>query len=73
MSGQDEREQRVTFWSILRSTLSAAFGVQKRANRERDFQHGRPGQFIAAGVLFTLLFVATLAAVVYVVIRVTAG
>ncbi|MCC5885305.1 MAG: DUF2970 domain-containing protein [Gammaproteobacteria bacterium] len=63
----------VTFWTIVRSTLAAAIGVQNRANRERDFEHGTPGAFIAAGVIFTVIFVAVLLGVVYVVIRSAAG
>lgn len=69
--GSERREddaERVTFWSIAFSTIAAAFGVQSRRNRERDFQHGRPGAFIAAGVLFTLGFVLLLLLVVYLVI-----
>ena len=72
---QDEEQAapRVTFWTIVRSTLAAAIGVQNRANRERDFEHGTPGAFIAAGVIFTLAFVAVLLGVVYLVIRSAAG
>lgn len=80
MSGQAEESApesqdnaSVTFWTILRSTLAAAFGVQSRRNRERDFNHGRPGAFIAAGLVFTLLFVGVLIAVVMLVIRAAAG
>lgn len=64
---------KVTFWTIVRSTLAAAIGVQSRANRQRDFEHGTPGAFIAAGVLFTAAFVAVLVGVVYLVIRAAAA
>lgn len=69
----DERPSKVTFWTIVRSTLAAAIGVQNRANRERDFEHGTPGAFIAAGIIFTVMFVAVLAGVVYFVTRSAAG
>ena len=59
-----ERKQGVGFLNVLLSTLAAAFGVQSRANRERDFEHGSPGVFIAAGVIFTVLFVVLLVVVV---------
>ncbi len=42
---------------MLKSVLAAFFGVQSNRNRERDFRHGRPVQFIAVGLLATLLFV----------------
>ncbi|WP_338081940.1 DUF2970 domain-containing protein, partial [Endozoicomonas acroporae] len=31
---------------MVLSALSAAFGVQKRANLERDFQQGKPAHYI---------------------------
>jgi len=69
-----EREPpKVTFWTIVRSTLAAAIGVQNRANRERDFEHGTPGAFIAAGVIFTVAFVVVLVGVVYLVLRSATG
>lgn len=73
-SEQEEQETpKVTFWTIVRSTMAAAIGVQNRANRERDFEHGTPGAFIAAGIIFTLVFVAILVGVVYLVIRSATG
>ena len=42
---------------ILGSILAAGLGVQSSRNRERDFRQGRAGVFIAAGLLFTALFV----------------
>ena len=58
----------LSFWSIVLSTLAAAIGVQSRANKERDFASGRVMPFIVAGVIFTVLFVATLALVVSLVL-----
>ena len=49
---------------VVQSTLAAAIGVQSKKNRERDFEEGNAGTFIAAGVLFTVLFVATIVVVV---------
>ena len=69
----ERQPPKVTFWTIVRSTLAAAIGVQNRANRERDFEHGTPGAFIAAGLIFTVLFVVVLLGVVYLVIRAAAG
>src|SRR5262249_16923094 len=59
----------LTFWQIAGSTVAAAFGVQKRANRERDFTRGKPMQFIIAGIVFTTLFVLAIVTVVQLVLR----
>lgn len=53
---------------VVGSVLSAAFGVQSSRNRERDFSRGSYRQFVIAGVIFTVLFVATLVAVVNLVL-----
>lgn len=64
ISPQEQQEDTVSsqrskpgFASLVVSTLAAAFGVQTDKNRERDFQHGNIYSFIAAGVIFTALFV----------------
>jgi hypothetical protein len=49
---------------IVQSTLAAAIGVQSKKNRERDFEEGNAGAFIAAGIIFTALFIATVLGVV---------
>jgi hypothetical protein len=49
---------------IIRSTLAAAIGVQSKKNRERDFEEGHAGAFIAAGIIFTALFITTVLGVV---------
>ena len=51
------------------SAAAAAFGVQSRANRERDFTRGKPMHFIIAGIVFTAVFVLVVAIVVHVVLR----
>ena len=48
----------------MQSTLAAAIGVQSKKNRERDFEEGNASTFIVAGILFTVLFVATIVVVV---------
>ena len=61
-------EKPVTFRQLVGSTLAAAIGVQKRANRERDFARGKPLQFVVAGLVFTALFVGAVAFVVWLVL-----
>tara|TARA_R110002049_G_scaffold35951_5_gene115407 strand:+ start:504 stop:695 length:192 start_codon:yes stop_codon:yes gene_type:complete len=53
---------------VIASVFAAGLGVQSSKNRERDFKQGRIGVFIAAGIIFTLLFIATVMFVVQMVI-----
>ena len=54
---------------VVISVFAAGLGVQSSKNRERDFKQGRFGVFIAAGIVFTLLFIATVYTVVQVVLK----
>ena len=65
---QDKGSERVTLWALVGSVFAAAFGVQSRRNRERDFSKGNIFVFIVAGVVFTALFVGAVLAVVYMVL-----
>lgn len=47
------------------SAFAAAFGVQSRRNRERDFTAGRARTFIVVGVTFTLGLILA----IYLVVR----
>jgi hypothetical protein len=53
---------------LVGSVLAAGFGVQSSKNRERDFKHGRLGVFIAAGIVFTGLFMGTIYLIVSLVL-----
>jgi len=66
---QQPDEKPLTFWQIAGSTVAAAFGVQKSANRERDFSRGKPMHFIIAGIAFTVVFVLIVVTVVQLVLR----
>ncbi len=61
-------EQPLTLWEVICSVLAAAFGVQSRENKERDFSRGKPLHFIIAGLLFTVLFLVTLITIVNIVL-----
>lgn len=61
-------DEKVGFWTVLKSVLSAFFGVQSGRNRERDFQHGKPIHFIMVGLLATALLVLTVVGVVRLVL-----
>ncbi|MBR9912364.1 MAG: DUF2970 domain-containing protein [Gammaproteobacteria bacterium] len=60
-----EQNNKPGLRDILVSTVAAAFGVQSKANQERDFKHGNIWVFIVAGIIFTAAFVAT----VYLIVR----
>ena len=53
---------------LVGSVLAAGFGVQSSKNRERDFKNGRLGVFIAAGIVFTALFMGSIYLVVTLVL-----
>ena len=63
-----EDNNKPHFWSIVLSTLAAAFGVQSRENLEKDFKHGNIYVYITAGIIFTALFVLTVILVVRIVL-----
>ncbi|MEZ5503088.1 MAG: DUF2970 domain-containing protein [Halioglobus sp.] len=56
---------------VVSSVFAAGLGVQSSKNRERDFKQGRIGVFIAAGVVFTLLFIGVVVFVVQMVLKST--
>jgi len=68
-----EKEVHITFYQLLKSTLSAFIGVQSNANRERDFKYGKISHFIGIGLLFGLVFILTLVGVVQLVLYLSAS
>ena len=54
---------------VVGSVFAAGLGVQSSKNRERDFKQGRLGVFIAAGVVFPLLFICSVVFVVQMVLK----
>jgi len=66
---EDRPRRRLGPLQVVASVFAAALGVQSSRNRERDFRHGRPGVFIAAGILFTVVFIAVIVLVVNLVLR----
>jgi hypothetical protein len=70
--GQAEKnaeEPKLGLLQIVSSVFAAGLGVQSSKNRERDFKQGRPGIFIASGIIFTLLFVGAVFTVVQFVLK----
>lgn len=54
---------------VVGSVFAAGLGVQSSKNRERDFKQGRISVFIAAGIVFTLLFIGVIVLVVQAVVK----
>lgn len=52
---------------VVGSVFAAMFGVQSSKNRKRDFERGRAWVFIAAGILFGVLFVTAIFGIVQLV------
>lgn len=57
---ESESVTGVSWLQMLGSSIAAAFGVQSRSNRERDFQHGDIKKFAIAGVLVTCVLMFAL-------------
>lgn len=49
---------------VLKSVIASMFGVQSNRNREKDFTHGKPWQYIIIGLLMTVVFMLTVWGVV---------
>ncbi|MFU8765605.1 MAG: DUF2970 domain-containing protein [Haliea sp.] len=65
----ESTEQGMRPWHVISSVFAAGLGVQSSRNRERDFKQGKAGVFIAAGLTFTLLFIAAVVIVVQLVLK----
>ncbi|MBC54129.1 MAG: hypothetical protein CMQ34_09900 [Gammaproteobacteria bacterium] len=66
---QDNRKRgSLSFWQTLVSVGQASFGVQNQKNKERDFEQGSIKGFVAAALIFTVVFVLALVVIVSVVL-----
>ena len=66
---KSEKPKKITPLSFMGSIISAWFGVQTKANRERDFEHGKFHHFIFGGIIFAVLFVLLVVGIVKVVMH----
>ena len=69
---KESEKQGVTLLTIIASMFAGWIGVQSKANRDRDFQHGKFSHFVIGGVIFLILFVLAVVGVVQLVLS-TAG
>jgi hypothetical protein len=66
--GKQEDQRQLSFLQTMLSVVQASFGVQSSKNKQRDFEKGSLKGSIAAALIFTVLFVLTLAVVVNIVL-----
>lgn len=69
MKNEDSREEKLAILQVMQSVFAATMGVQSDRNRERDFRKGSARVFIVAGILGTILFIATIVTVVRLVLH----
>ena len=67
--GTEKNPGKLNPLQVIASVFAAGLGVQSSKNRERDFKQGRIGVFIAAGIVFTLFFIASVMLVVQMVLE----
>ena len=66
MNGQTEQNNNKapTLWDVTKSVLAAMLGVQKSKNHQRDFQYGKPWQYVIVGLIAVGVFIGILVTVV---------
>ena len=64
MNDKQKRPDKRSLLSFILSVLAAGVGIQSDKNRERDFANGSPLAFVIGGIFFTLLFIASVATIV---------
>jgi Protein of unknown function (DUF2970) len=65
----EKKKEALNPFQVISSVFAAGLGVQSSKNRERDFKQGRAGVFIAAGLIFTLGFIAIMMVIVQMVLK----
>jgi hypothetical protein len=63
-----DKNQAPSLWQVAKSVLAAMLGVQKSENYQRDFQYGKPHQYIILGIIFVILFILILVGIVKLVL-----
>ncbi len=52
-----KKQKKPNIFQVFVSVAAAAFGVQSKENRERDFKQGKFSTFVMGGLVFTVLFI----------------
>jgi len=69
---KEDENYTPTLWDVTKSVLAAMLGVQKKKNYERDFQYGKPWQYVFVGLIAVAIFIGIIITVVNIVMS-TAG
>ena len=62
-------KQQPNLWQVAKSVLAAFLGVQSSKNYQRDFNYGKPSQYIVLSLIGVVLFIFILIGVVKVVMH----
>lgn len=73
MQDEPPPQGRLSILQVVQSVLAASIGIQSDKNRERDFKRGSAKAFIVAGIIGTLMFIATVYTVVRIVLKSAGG
>lgn len=73
VDGNEKKRSSLNPFQVIGSVFAAGMGVQSSKNRERDFKQGKFSVFVIAGIVFTLVFMATLFTIVQLVLNNTAS
>lgn len=73
MTDEQPPRQRPGLLAVVKSVLASFFGVQSERNRQRDFEHGNPAQFLVIGLMATLVFVLVMWGVVSLILSAVKG
>lgn len=63
----NENNKAPNLWDVTKSVLAAMLGVQKSKNYKRDFQYGKPWQYVVVGLIAVGVFIGIIVTVVNVV------
>jgi len=63
------KQKKITPLSFMGSIFAAWFGVQTKANRDRDFEQGKFHHFVVGGLVFAPLLVFFVLGLVQVVMH----
>jgi len=66
---QTQAQVQVGWLDSMASSVAAAFGVQSRKNRERDFEHGDFKKFVISGITLTFVILFSLIGLVQFVLQ----
>lgn len=65
----DNNNKAPSLWDVTKSVMAAMLGVQKSKNYERDFQYGKPWQYVVIGLIAVAIFIGTIVTVVKLVMQ----